>query len=253
MRALVVDDEAPARRRLIRMLERISEVEVVGEAADGIEALERITSTTPDVVFLDIQMPALDGLALARAVDLPPFVFVTAHDEHALAAFEVGAADYLLKPINHARLLEALERVRVRLGTRALAAAAKAELDELRATLARLVGGAGGESSPRISARHGSIVRIFEAQEIGRFYASDKYTSFQQAGQEQILDESLSELELRLQDRTFMRVHRSELVNLTWVRALHGEAGGAWLELRDGQRAIVSRRMLAEVKRRLGI
>src|SRR5690606_16314685 len=120
------------------------------------------------------------------------------HNEHALAAFEVGAADYLLKPINPARLQEALERVRVRLHARASEAAAKLERDELRATLARLVGRSTVEPSPKISARDGSTVRIFEASEIGRFYAADKYTSFREGGREQLLDESLNELERRL-------------------------------------------------------
>lgn len=253
MRALVVDDEAPARRRLIRMLERIEGIEVVGEAGDGIEALEQITASAPEVVFLDIQMPALDGLALARSIQLPPFVFVTAHDEHALAAFEVGAADYLLKPVTQARLLDTIERVRVRLLARADQADQAAEHAELRATLARLIGRAAVEPGARISARDGSTVRLFEASEIGRFHASDKYTLFRHGGHEQVLDESLSELELRLRDCGFMRVHRSELVNLTWVQALHGDAAGAWLELRDGQRASVSRRMLGAVKRRLGV
>lgn len=251
MRALVVDDEAPARRRLIRMLERIGGVEVVGEAEDGVDALERIRADAPDVVFLDIEMPALDGLALARTLELPAIVFVTAHDEHALAAFDVGAADYLLKPITAARLLAAIDRVRARLGVgQAADASANAEL---RATLARLVGRAAVEPSLRVSARYGATLRLFEVREIGRFYASAKYTLFRHGGQEQILDDSLSELELRLRDAGFLRVHRSELVNLDWVRALHGEAQGAWLELRDGQRATVSRRMLAEVKRRLGV
>ncbi|PRQ08533.1 LytR/AlgR family response regulator transcription factor [Enhygromyxa salina] len=253
VRALVVDDEAPARRRLIRMLERVDGVEVSGQAADGIEALERITADAPDLVFLDIQMPALDGLALARSTSLPPFVFVTAHDEHALAAFEVGAADYLLKPVSQARLLETIERVRVRLLARADQAARAAEHAELHATLARLVGRASVEPTPRVSARDGSSVRLFEASEIGRFYASDKYTLFVHGNHEQVLDESLSELELRLGDSGFMRVHRSELVNLQWVRALHGDSHGAWLELRDGQRATVSRRMLGALKRRLGV
>lgn len=247
LRVLVVDDEAPARRRLIRMLERLDAIELVGEAEDGEAALAAIRAHAPTLVFLDIHMPGLDGLALARDADLPPFVFVTAHDQHALAAFEVGAADYLLKPVARERLAEAVERVRARL----TAPVDAGELAELRATLARLVDRRPAPGPTRITTRVGGTTRLFDVDEIGRFHASDKYTLFRHDSDEHVLDESLSELELRLGERGFVRVHRSELVNLAWVVAVHVEGGGASVELRDGQRAAVSRRMLAEVKRRL--
>lgn len=253
MKVLVVDDEAPARRRMIRMLERAGGVEIVGQAADGVEALTELTRCQPEVVFLDIQMPALDGLALARQARLPLVVFVTAHDEHALAAFELGAADYLLKPVKAARLEATLARLRERLG----AEAGPDEDAELRATLARLGGagvGPGGElPSPRLAVREGESVRLFDARELGRIFASDKYSVFIHEGREQLLDESLSQLELRLSAHGFVRVHRAELVNLAWVRALHGDSGSMSVELRDGQRVKVSRRMVAELKRRLGL
>ncbi|WP_255216487.1 LytTR family DNA-binding domain-containing protein [Pseudenhygromyxa sp. WMMC2535] len=256
---MIVDDEAPARRRLRRMLERIEDVDVVAEAGDGVEALERLASHAPEALFLDIQMPGRDGLSLARVASLPPLVFVTAYDEHALAAFDVGAVDYLLKPVSRERLAAAVERLRER-----VAGPADAGLDDLRATLARLAGPsvapavaspavASSGLAPRVGAREGASVRLFEVAEIGRFWSADKYTLFRHGGREHVLDESLSELELRLSAHGFARVHRSELVNLAWVSALHQEPGGVELELRDGQRAPVSRRMVAKVKRDLGL
>ncbi|EDM77479.1 LytTr DNA-binding domain family protein [Plesiocystis pacifica SIR-1] len=264
LRVLIVDDEAPARRRLRRMLERLTNdgaeaIEVVGEAADGVEALTQLTKLEPDLVLLDIQMPALDGLALAQHASLPPFIFVTAFDEHALAAFEVGAADYLLKPIRRERLQLALERARTRIEAQRDASAkgeGASELDELQATLRRLVAAEPAPASPtppRIAAREGGSVRLFELAEIGRFWSADKYTCFHHGGAEHVLDEGLGELELRLGAHGFVRVHRSELVDLGWVRAVHSEAGATSLELRDGQRVAVSRRMVAEIKRRLGL
>lgn len=113
MRVLLVDDEPPALCRLARMLKRFPDVEVVGEAADGVAELEAIRTLRPDLVLLDVRMPRMDGLAVAAAGDaLPPIVFTTAHDEHAVSAFDVSAVDYLLKPVTEERLRRALEKVR---------------------------------------------------------------------------------------------------------------------------------------------
>ncbi len=242
MKVLVVDDEPPARRRLQRMLKRIPEVEVA-EARDGIEALQRIRAERPDLVLLDIRMPGLDGLALASSSrDLPPIVFTTAYDEHAVEAFEVRAVDYLLKPVKQERLREAVERVR--------AMSAVPEASRVRDLLEEL---ARGSRNVRISARSGSTVRLFDPRELARLHASAKYVVFQFEDREFVLDESLTSLEARLADFGFLRVHRSELVNLNHVRALHGGELQMEVVLADGQRAPVSRRCLPELRRRLGI
>lgn len=232
MKVLVVDDEAPARRRLVRMLGRLDGVEVVGEAADGEQALALVRTLGPDLLLLDIDMPEMDGLELAEHEDLPPVVFTTAHAEHALRAFEVAAVDYLLKPISRDRLAEAIARVRARAGTRAPSVAA---------------------GPVRITARSGSTVHVVDVAEITRFHAEDKVTVVSHEGRELLLDESLSSLEQRLGPRGFVRTHRSELVRLDAVRALHTEDGSTTVELSDGSRAAVGRRMVAELKRRLGI
>jgi DNA-binding LytR/AlgR family response regulator len=246
MRVLVVDDEQPARRRLRRMLERIDGVEVVGEAADGIEALARIDGLRPDVVLLDIDMPELDGVTLARrlAAGSSPtsVIFTTAHAEHAVEAFELKALDYLLKPIKHDRLAAALQRVEAR---------GPAELVRVARAVAEAMGQRA--TTPRISARHGDSIHVFDARDIARFFASDKYTVFHHEGTEYVLDQPLAALETRLAAHEFFRVHRGELVNLTRVRALHtGGEGGAELELDDGQRVPVSRRLLPALRERLG-
>ncbi len=245
MKVLVVDDEPLARRRLRRLLGRLPDADVVGEAGNGLEALERIRELRPDVVLLDIRMPGLDGLALARrGGDLPHIVFVTAYEEHAVQAFEANAVDYLLKPVQLERLATALDRVRRR------AATDPARLDAL---LREILERRAGEPEARVSARLGNTVRVFDARRIARFHAEDRYTVFTQEGQEYLLDESLNALEVRLTSLGFVRVHRSELVNLHFVKALHLEDGATEVELLDGGRVPVSRRQAAELKRRLGM
>ena len=243
MRVLVVDDEAPARRRLVRMLARIADVQVVGEARDGDEALAMIGTLAPDLVLLDIQMPGTGGLALARSnASLPPIVFTTAHAEHAVAAFEIAALDYLLKPIDEARLARAIDRARtqpMRLTSAALAGVIEQALGKAAAP-------------SRMTARAGSVVRLFDPREATRFWSADKYTMVKLGGAELVLDESLGALEAKLASLDFVRVHRGELVSLRHVVAVHTEGGETWLELSDGQRADVSRRLAAEVRARLG-
>jgi DNA-binding LytR/AlgR family response regulator len=243
---LVVDDEPLARRRLVRMLGRIPGVSVAGEAGDAEAALARVRADRPDLVLLDIRMPGLSGLELAAsAPDLPPIVFTTAYDRYAVEAFEADAVDYLLKPVEKGRLESAIEKARRR--ARALDRAG------LAALLRKLERGAPGREPARLSARCAGTTRLFAAAEISRIRADSKYALFRHDGREFVLDESLNALEARLAGEGFLRVHRAELVNLGHVRALHSQDGAVCVELSDGQRAPVSRRMLAELKERLGI
>lgn len=245
MRVLVVDDETLARNRLTRMLGRIEGVEVAGEAADGVEALRKIKELCPDVVFLDIRMPGLDGLTLASTVpDLPPIVFTTAYDEYAVRAFDASAADYLMKPIEADRLEQAVERVRSRSG-----GAGSARLRTLLDELARR----DGPDLVRITARSRDAIRVFDPAAITRFRSEDKVTVFRHGGEEFLLDESLQSLEERLARFGFFRAHRGELVNLHHVLAVRTEDDATRVELADGQTAAVSRRSVAELKRRLGM
>jgi DNA-binding LytR/AlgR family response regulator len=243
VRVLVVDDEPLARARLLRMLADIEGVEAVGEAGSGREALDRIAALAPDCVLLDVRMPGLGGLEVAKATGVP-VIFTTAHDAYAVEAFELSAVDYLLKPVRRERLLRALEKVRQG------GAAVPARIDAL---LQRLLAAAGPAPLARIHARRGNAVHLFDPTEIVRFTAAAGYTSFQRGGQEFLLDESLNQLEERLAPLGFLRIHRSELVRLDAVRALRGDHGATEVELSDGQRAPVSRRLVADLRRRLGI
>ncbi len=242
MQVVVVDDEAPARRRLIRLLEDLEDVEVLAQASNGAEAIEVIDRCAPDLLLLDIRMPQLDGLALVAkasehaARQFPAVIFVTAYDEHALEAFDVGAIDYLLKPVRKDRLRKALERA----AQHRRAASASFEALNL-------------QQPPRIVVHERGATRLFDATEIARFWASEKYTLFRAEGDEHMTAEPLNALEQRLESFGYQRVHRAELIRLSAIRALKSEHGVHEAELTDGQLARVSRRLLPQLKKKLGL
>jgi DNA-binding LytR/AlgR family response regulator len=247
MRVLIVDDEAPARRRLIRMIAALADVTVAGEAGDADAALAQVAALVPDVMLLDIRLPGMDGLALtARYAHLPPIVFVTAYDEFALRAFELDAVDYLVKPVRPERLAEALERARRRVD-----APGSAEV------LTRLAAPPRPDDRPasrtRIVVIDRGALQLFDARQISRFWASDRYTLFRAAGEERLTQEPLAALAARLEPHGFMRVHRGELINLARVRAVRAEDGQHVAELDDSQQARVSRRVFTAFKAALCI
>jgi DNA-binding LytR/AlgR family response regulator len=239
MKVVVADDEEPARRLLVRLLGQLGGIRVVAEASDGLEALAAVGREAPELLLLDIDMPELDGLELAaRYAHLPPVVFVTAHDEHALRAFDVGAIDYVLKPVQLERLATAIARARDR------NASAAAPLQALQRTR--------GVDTVRVLAQEHGELLIFDAAGIDRFQASDKYTLFSVDGREHLTEEPLTALEERLRAVGFLRVHRAELVRVSAIRALTSAPGGHQARLADGQVVRVSRRFLPELKRALG-
>jgi DNA-binding LytR/AlgR family response regulator len=237
LKVLVVDDEAPARRRLARQVATLGH-EVVAEAADGEAALAAIAAHAPDVMLLDIRMPGIDGLTLAqRTTSLPPIIFCTAWSEFAVQAFEVNAVDYLLKPVRVERLGAALGKVSGP-GSKAMARALEVVAP---VSPTRLITGERG------------AVRFFDARDVTRFWASDKYTVFRADGGEHLIEESLVTLSERLAPFGFVQVHRAELVRLDAVRSLRSDDGVHELELQDGQVARVSRRELGTVRKALGL
>jgi DNA-binding LytR/AlgR family response regulator len=241
LRALVVDDEAPARRRLIRLLGELGGVEVVGEAEDGEGALTHTRSLCPDVIFLDVRMPGVDGITLAqRHLDLPDVVFCTAYDEFAVKAFDVNAVDYLLKPVRPERLAAALDKVRTRKGASA-------------ARVAKVLEAVAPASATRVVSSTRGTVRFFDARALTRFWSSDKYTVFIADGQEHLMEEPLVMLQGRLESHGFLRVHRAELIRLDAVKSLRSDDGLHEVTLSDGQVAKVSRRSLGAVKKALGL
>ena len=241
MRVLIVDDEPAARHRLRRQLAEL-EVECVGEAGNAVEALERIASLRPDVVLLDIAMPEVSGLDVARHLrGGPPLViFQTAHDAHAVAAFEQEAIDYLLKPIGRDRLAQALERAgrRLSLGSGAPAPEALARIEQ--AALRPMV------PVRRVLVRSGPGHRLLPVREVARFVAEEGLARAVTAAATYLTDYTLADLEARMKPDD----NRGDLVNIDWIDRIAGAGdGSATLTLKDGRSVHVSRRRAADVRR----
>lgn len=248
MRVLIVDDEAAARRRLAIMLEEL-DVEVVGEAKNGIEALELVAERAPDVLLLDIAMPEVDGFDLARHLPDPKplIIFQTAYDEHALEAFEHQAVDYLVKPVNLGKLERALQRARERLGGAAGAELSPALLRQLRALVAPSM----AATSPRVLVRERSGHQLVPFHDIVMFAADEGLVYARTEEGEHLTDYTLKELEERTAG-SFVRINRAELVNLESVARIESNGdGSATITLADGRDLRVARRRAADVRRTL--
>lgn len=266
-RALIVDDEAPARAELRYLLEELGDVQVVGEAANGGEALQLLASIPYDLVLLDVRMPGTSGLevaAAARRLPRPPrIVFTTAHPDHAVEAFDLEAADYLVKPFDAARLARAVERALTQPGTDD-PAAGTGRTDPAGATGRAGTGpapggeGAGEPELPRPLAKvpvqkDGRTVLV-DQRAIVYASAARGYSYLKLADERLLVTYSLNELERRLRGH-FFRTHRSYLVNLDHVRELVPDFKGALacvMNDRQRSRVEVSRRQAAELRRRLG-
>ena len=250
MRAVVADDEPRARQFMQKLLGEDDSVEVVAVARGGIEALQHITQHKPDVVFLDIQMPDLSGLEVARHVrgpNAPVIVFVTAYDRYAVEAFELAALDYVLKPVRRDRLTETVRRVADELnsGRRSTSARALAQALDTPALEA--------QAGPlrRLPVRHRREVKLLEFDDVPIVFSRDRLVLARSAGHEYHVDYTLQELERRLPADRYLRVHRGALVNVDAIESYGGEDGVLVLKLRDATRVEVSERRAAEVRRRL--
>ena len=252
IRALIVDDEPLARRGIRQLLAAYPDVAVAGECRDGREALRALATERVDLVFLDVQMPGLGGLDVIRthgAGRMPLTVFVTAHDEFAVRAFEAQAVDYLVKPLSEARFRAALARVRERLRVRDAVALA-ARLTALLEGTAGPVAGARPPSGSRLAVPTDAGERLVDQAEIDWIEAEDDGARIHAGPKTWHLREPLAALEARLDPGQFARAHRSVIVRLDQVRELRAEATGRDTELvlRDGTVVPVSRRRLAEVR-----
>lgn len=235
LRVVIVDDEEPARERLRMLLSELGEVAVVAEAADGEEALEAVTREKPDAIFLDIQMPGITGLEVAASLPSPGprVVFCTAYDKYAVDAFELHAADYLLKPINRARLAAAVERLR------------SPERHDLPASATA--------APTRFLARRGNRWFVVPAADVVVFSSETSATKLQAAAEYFWVEPSLNDLERRLDGSRFFRVSRAAIVNLDAVREVVPLGSGlAEVVLTTGERVEVSRRRFRELMERLG-
>jgi DNA-binding LytR/AlgR family response regulator len=236
LRALVADDERLLREQLkARLAEVWPDLQIVGEARDGQEAIDKAEEQRPDVVFLDIRMPALTGIEAAREIVTLPgwggeIVFVTAYDEYAVAAFEQGALDYLLKPVESERLKQTAQRVKARMQVRRAEAsppestAQEAALDSLLEKFLQaqqFMGGAGAQETMRwIQATSGSTTRLIDVKDVLFFRSDEKYTRVQTKDQEAFIRTPIRELMPRLDPQQFWQIHRSTIVNLACIAAV---------------------------------
>jgi DNA-binding LytR/AlgR family response regulator len=248
VRVLIVDDEQAARERLTALLEEL-DVEIAGEAVDGVDALAKARALQPDVVLLDIVMPEIDGFDVARHLPEPRalVIFQTAFSHHALKAFEHEAVDYVVKPVTRARLQQALDRARRRLGERA-------SREVSPSLLARLEAALGQGRTPRrtrLLVRQGAGHRALPIRDVIRFVADEGLVFACTAGARALTDYTLTELEQRLSGG-FIRASRSDLVQIDRIeRVVSNGDGSSTLTLTDGATVHVSRRRSADVRRAL--
>jgi two-component system LytT family response regulator len=246
IRAVVVDDEDLARRRLLKLLLKYGEeVEVVGEAANGEEAVALISSLRPDVVFLDVQMPGCDGFEVVRRLQEKPFiVFATAYNEYALKAFEENSVDYLLKPVEQKRLDRTLEKLRRFVGTSSLS---------VNENIERMLSRLASPPLQRLKVSLGDKIYLIDLPDIVYFESRDKYTYLHTTDREYMIDETIADLEVKLDKSTFVRIHRSYIVNVKFIRELvRWFAGRYKVRLKDkSETELIATRSYADQIRRL--
>lgn len=247
MRVLIVDDEHLARAVLREYLADEADVEIVGECANGFEAVKAIAELSPDLVFLDIQMPRLDGFEVAElGGPKTRYLFVTAFDQFALRAFEVHAVDYLLKPFSRERLAQALAHARALLGSAP---------PQVASQIAPLLAEAANRNGPleRVLIRDGARVHVVPCAEISHVEAQDDYVQIHAGGRSYLKNQTLSELEGQLDPARFVRVHRSFLVNVAAIRRIEQASKDSHCAVLDGDlRVPVSRTGYQKVRDLIG-
>lgn len=251
IRTLIVDDEPLGRQRIRHLLDAEDDVTVIDECANGEEAVTAIERHTPDLVFLDVQMPVLDGFAVLEAVGaapMPVVIFVTAYDQYALQAFDVHALDYLLKPFDRERFQKALDRARVHLR--------RQDSDARNQRLQALLSDYQTEAPPtaatylkRLAVKTGGQVFFLNVEEIEWIEAAGNYAGLHVKEKTHLIRETMSDLEARLDPELFLRIHRSTIVNLDRIKALAPVSNGEYvLTLHDGTRLPSSRSYRARVQ-----
>lgn len=248
LRVLIADDEAPIRRGIRRVMSCIPEVEVAGECGSGRETVETIRSQHPDILLLDVQMPDCSGIEVVRQIGaerMPSTIFVTAYDEYAVAAFELNAVDYLLKPFTDERLVAAVGRARTRLRSEHCAELLTGKLQALL--------------TPERPARHTLVVRngerfdLVPLDSVDWIESAGNYVKLHCGERSHLMAETLTALEGRLDTGSFARVHRRKIVNVSKIVAAYITIGGAYeLELNSGERLATGRQYRATVRRLLG-
>lgn len=237
IRAIVADDEVLARQKLRQLLHGEPDVEIVGESATAVETIELVRAASPELLFLDIHMPGMDGFDVVGAISsqakvpAPRVIFTTAYDQYALRAFEVNAVDYLLKPFTHERLRTAVQRVRDHMGTK-----------EQEANPAKGANSAPSLYTNRIVFKSRGRILFLPVSDIRWIGAEGNYVRLCTANETHLLRETMAHLESRLDPRGFLRVHRSFIVNLKYVKEVRRQANGDSVVLLDtGQQVAMGR------------
>ncbi|MBV6642643.1 MAG: response regulator [Cyclobacteriaceae bacterium] len=235
MKALIVDDERLARKELMSLLEGYKDIQVVGEATDAEDALEKITKIDPDLIFLDIQMPGKSGFDLLEDLDKSPkVIFTTAYDEFAIKAFEFNALDYLLKPIQKERLGEAINKLR---------------FEEERPTK-----GSGLGENDQVFVKDGEKCWFVKLSEVRLFESDGNYIKVYFRENKPMIHKSLNALDERLDSKTFFRASRKHIINLGWVDKIDTWFnGGLLVQLKGGEKIEVSRRQAARFKEMMSL
>ncbi|MBI2841429.1 MAG: response regulator transcription factor [Acidobacteria bacterium] len=246
IRVLVVDDESWARKRLTSLFKRTPDFQVVGECADGEEAANALLAASPDVVFLDVQMPGMNGFDALDAIEparLPLVVFVTAYDKYAIQAFEIHAVDYLLKPFDEERFSKTLDRLRLELATKD----SRPDTMSLRELLNGL-----RKARPylrRLGAKSGGRIVFLRTEDVDWIGATDNYITLHVGMDEHLIRATMNGIEAKLDPEQFVRVHRSTIVNLDRVKELHPWFRGELvLVLKDGTRLAVGRNFRSRLR-----
>ena len=241
MRVLIVDDEPVARRGIRRLLENEPDVEIAGEASSGTAAVDAIRSLKPDLVFLDIQMPEMDGIEVVETVgtrSMPAVIFVTAYDKYAIEAFDMNAADYVLKPVDPERFQRALDRARSRRSS------------DLETRLARVVDAMRPQAPERLVIRSAGKIQFVDVADIDWITAEDNYVRIHAAGKSYLMRETVTGIEQRLDPRTFIRIRRSTIIRIDRIHEIRPLLNGTYeILLRDGTRVVSARRYRETIER----
>ena len=252
IRAFLVDDEALALKRLARMLEETGRVEIAGTSTDPVDALACLASDPPDALFLDIQMPGMNGFEMLAMLDPQPLtIFTTAFDQYALKAFEVNSIDYLVKPVEAQQLKRALNKLeRLRGGD------PRPDLKAVMAQLAEALRTPHAQYLSRVASRIGDRVQFVDLAQVTHFFAGDKLTYASTPGKNYTVDHTIADLERKLDPAKWVRIHRATLLNIDYLHELDAWfAGRALVRLKDPKRTElqVARDRVRPLRERLGL
>ncbi|MGY8981459.1 MAG: LytR/AlgR family response regulator transcription factor [Cytophagales bacterium] len=245
MRAIIIDDERLARKELNNLLENYPEIEIVDQAVNADEALEKIIQLDPELIFLDIQMPGKTGFELLEELEkVPKVIFTTAYDEFAIKAFDVNALDYLLKPIQEERLKDAINKV-LAVQASALAERAQEGVSEIKEQLGM---------NDQVFVKDGDRCWFISLKEIRLFESDGNYIKVYFNNVKPMIHKSLNALDEKLDERSFFRASRKHIINLSWIETIETWFnGGLLVQLKGGEKVEVSRRQAARFKEKMSL